>query len=235
MKSISLLQAGALSALVALACLPTPAALAQTPGAASRTLSGGSGGGPLLTREELRVCMKEQEAVRVNVAEVEGRRAPLDAEMEQVKADQVKLEAERGAIEELRVRSEAFTARSQAYADKIEEWNKRAKDLNDGKMGSGRMVERHRNTLNKDRADLEKERVALEAERQELTTGSEEIVRSYNAKADALTARVDDWNDRNQKWTTDAAAAELRREEWLVNCGDRRYREDDEIAIRRGQ
>ena len=58
---------------------------------------------------------------------------------------------------------------------------------------------------------------------------------AFNAKVAALDARVADWNQRNAQVNDSAKALEQERMSWISDCGDRRYREDDEIAIRRGK
>jgi hypothetical protein len=75
----------------------------------------------------------------------------------------------------------------------------------------------------------------LEAERTSIATSGDEAVRSFNAKATALDARVAGWNDRNAKWNELTATIDSERKVWVTNCADRRYREDDEIAIKRGK
>ena len=58
---------------------------------------------------------------------------------------------------------------------------------------------------------------------------------AYNEKAKALEARVASWNQRNGDLTERVKAVNNDRETWQSDCAERRYREDDEIAIRRGQ
>ncbi len=60
-------------------------------------------------------------------------------------------------------------------------------------------------------------------------------MRDYNVKATALDTRVTDWNARNAKLNEANAAREAERKGWVTACSDRRYREDDEIAIRKGK
>ena len=89
--------------------------------------------------------------------------------------------------------------------------------------------------LNKEREDIGKESAAFEAEKAKITAASEEAVRTYNAKATATDARVSHWNERNAKWNDSSVALEAERKTWVGNCADRRYREDDEKAIRDGR
>mgnify|MGYP000370216868 CR=1 FL=1 len=56
-----------------------------------------------------------------------------------------------------------------------------------------------------------------------------------NAKVGAFDGRVSDWNQRNAAVNDAAKALEQERLKWMSDCGDRRYREDDELAIKRGK
>jgi hypothetical protein len=60
-------------------------------------------------------------------------------------------------------------------------------------------------------------------------------VKSFNAKAAALEQKVGDWNDRNSRLNADVEKTKTERETWSTECGDRRYREDDEKAILSGK
>ena len=54
-------------------------------------------------------------------------------------------------------------------------------------------------------------------------------------KATALDARVTAWNQNNEQWNADSRALETERSTWVSACSDRRYREEDETAIRQGK
>ena len=47
--------------------------------------------------------------------------------------------------------------------------------------------------------------------------------------------RATDWNERNTKSLASATAYEDERTMWREECGNRRYREEDELAIQRGR
>ncbi|MBX3638716.1 MAG: hypothetical protein KF683_25365 [Rubrivivax sp.] len=237
------LRRGALTA--ALAAAVGSAAWAQTanrpagPAAASadgKTLSlgGGSGSGPLLTRDELRACLQREESIRTRIAEVEVARQPLDREKETIAVEQEALRTERAAIDERRRLVEEFGARMKVYGDRVADWNARVKDFNDADRKGG-AADRQRTRLNKEREDLEKERLALEAEKVQLNASNEEIIRAYNAKASALETRIAAWNDRNRRWNDDSVLVEAERKDWVNGCSNRRYREEDELAIKRGR
>ena len=60
-------------------------------------------------------------------------------------------------------------------------------------------------------------------------------MRAYNLKAKEVDARVGDWNARNARWNEASAGLESERKAWVSGCSERRYREDDETAIRQGK
>ncbi len=121
----------------------------------------------------------------------------------------------------------AFSARVVAWQQRVDAFN----SVNP----TGMQGERQREALNKERLEIEKQRAELEAERTRMTTGSAEAVRAYNAKAGALDARVGDWNQRNARWNEMSTALETDRQTWAASCADRRYREEDENAIKAGK
>lgn len=220
-----------------------PAAAAPVSGQAAEdktlALGGGSAaskGGPLMNRDELRVCLKDEETVRTRIADHDALRAPLDQEKKDITTAQADLRLEREPIDALKVRADAFAAKLKDYSARVQSWNDRMKLLNDDPKPSGAAYEGKKLALNKEREDIEKDRVTLESERTALTAAANgDGVRAYNAKAVSLDVRVSSWNERNNKWNDGIAALDTERKTWLAACADRRYREDDELAIRRGK
>jgi len=221
---------------------PKPAAskpAATTPGkpAEGKTLSLGGGsdsGGPLLTREELRACIKQEETIRIRLNEVEAQRVPLDAEKQAIATEQQALREARAPIDALKAQAEELSGRLKAFSARVDDWSQRVKAFNDANR-TGTAADRQREDLNKERTEIEKLRIELESERTRLTAGNQEVVRNYNAKAVALDARVNDWNQRNAQWNDTSRKLEAERQNWVSSCADRRYREDDETAIKAGK
>lgn len=81
--------------------------------------------------------------------------------------------------------------------------------------------------MNKEEADLNAEREALGG----VGSGASEV----NAKVDALNARTAAWNMRNGAIAKRSEDLTQERDLWAAECGSRRYREDDEIAIQQGK
>lgn len=63
----------------------------------------------------------------------------------------------------------------------------------------------------------------------------QQAVADYNARIGAVDARVSEWNVRNAQLNDKAKALEDERAGWVTSCADRRYREEDENAIKAGK
>lgn len=219
-----------------------PAATTSNPNPDGKTLaigggagtSGGTGAGPLLSREELRACLNEEESIRVRLADQDTARVPLDQEKQAIATEQQQLRLDRAPIDATKVKAEELAAKMKAFAVRVQGWNERVALHNADKNPGTPAYDRNMVTLNREREEMQKDRTALEIERTALSTGAQDAVRTYNAKAAALDARVTAWNERNAKWNENLAVLEDERKLWVKTCADRRYREDDETAIKRG-
>jgi len=89
--------------------------------------------------------------------------------------------------------------------------------------------------LDKQRVEILAEGEAITAARDTLDRTSEEAIKGFNERVLARDARIDDYNRRNAALVADATAWQAAANQWKTQCGDRRYREDDEIAIQRGK
>lgn len=211
-----------------------PAKAAPTGGDKTLSLGGKSSGGPILTRDELRVCFSQEESIRKRLEAHTALRTPLDKEKADLSTAQAGLRTERAPLEDMKKQAEDLSQRMKNYGDRVTGWNERVKTFN-SENPTGAKGERERVALNKERDDLAVVQKSLEAEKTEFAAKSEATVREYNAKAAAVDAQVSNWNQRNEQWNQDARALEADRSEWVINCADRRYREDDEIAIKRSK
>ena len=214
-----------------------PATPAAKPGD-GKTLSLGSGknpGGPILTRDELRVCLKEEERLRSRLAELEAGRSPLDREKEALSAEQAALRVDRAPLEELKKKADEVSGRIRDYGVRVEAWNKAVADFNATPRANAAVAERQRSEFNRQREELAKLQAELEAEKLRHAAESEATVQAYNQRVATLDARVVDWNQRNNVANDASKALEGERQAWLASCGERRYREEDEQAVRAGK
>ena len=196
--------------------------------------TGKGNSGPILTRDELRVCLSQEEAIRKRLEAHTALRAPLDKEKADLGTAQQSLRAERAPLDDMKKQAEVLSEKFKDYAARVKAYELRVTAFNT-ENPTGAKGERERVALGKDRTALDTERPLLEAEKTEFAAKSEVTVRDYNLKASAMDAQVVAWNQRNEKWNQDARALEAERSEWVGNCADRRYREDDETAIKRGK
>lgn len=232
-----LLMCGAVMPLQAQQPPAKPAAGAAAPAAAASARGFGSARGPLLTRDELRVCFSQEDDLKKRLEAQDAARGPLEQEKKAIGDEQALMRAERAKIEggELTAGVAAFTERNKAFTERRVRWEARAKaHAEAGRDGNPQ----EREELNAERAALEKEQAALEAERKRLVGLQDSLkgaAEAFNAKIRALDARVVEWNKRNAAYNDTNAAIEADRLAWTSNCGNRRYREEDEMAVRAGK
>jgi chromosome segregation ATPase len=211
-----------------------PAKAASAADDKTLSLGGKSSSGPILTRDELRTCLSQEEVIRNRLDAHTALRAPLDQEKAELAAAQQKLRSERAPLEDMKKQADDLSQRMKDYAARVNGWNERVAAFNTANP-SGAKGDRERSALNKERDDLAELQKSLETEKTEFAARSELVVKEYNAKAAAVDTQVTGWNQRNEKWNQEARVLEADRSKWVSGCADRRYREDDEIAIKRGK
>ncbi|MGC4079687.1 MAG: hypothetical protein QM702_22110 [Rubrivivax sp.] len=214
--------------------------LAVAPGAFAqnktegRTLTlGGSGGagGPILTRKELRDCLERQEAVTKARAEIDAERTALDQDRTAIAVEQEALKSARAGIDSSREAVASLNQRYRELGERVESWNERSKASQER---SGATAERERRQLERERQEIQKTQTALDAEREKLAGGNEQAVNDYNDRAAKVDGRVKDWNARNNALFARAEKVNADRDLWAGECANRRYREDDEILLKKG-
>ncbi|MGM9489954.1 hypothetical protein [Ideonella sp. YS5] len=218
-------------ALVAMAVVHGPA-LAQSD---TKTLSGKSSGtGKILTKEELRACLQQQTSLASRKTELDSRQTAVAAEREQVQKDTDAIKAEQASLGSQKSAVDDLNARMTAFSAKVKDLQQRRDDFEKSGRG-GPTAERERRKLEKEAAEIEKEQAQLNAEREKLQTGGNEAVNKLNARVEAQQQVAQAWNDKSKKLAADQQAYEDDRIAWLDNCGNRRFREDDEKAIKAGK
>jgi chromosome segregation ATPase len=193
-----------------------------------------SGSGKLLTRDELRACFKRRDELGVRLADLEAQRKAMDAERDAITQERSALAGEREAVKRKTDAVSALEPRMVAFKQKVDDWQARVSAFNDSGRG-GPMADRQRADLQREQTALNTAQKELEAERVAVTSSAQEAIAAFNAKAGAVEARATDWNARNGKLNDTTQVAGDDRQAWATDCANRRYREDDEIAIQRGQ
>lgn len=203
------------------------------PKSPTKTLGGkATPGGKLLTRDELRSCMKRLDDVNVATKELQQRRAALDAERDELLKSGEALKTMKAEVEAKLAAVREWQGRMRAHAADIEAFNRKAQAVEAAPRDQREEMSK---ALEVDREGLNKVRAALGDEEVRLVPAYETGVRAYNERALARDAVVNDWNVRNKGLNDNGTKIENDRVDWMNECANRPYREDDEIAIKAGK
>lgn len=198
-----------------------------------KTLGGkGMVQGKLLSREELRACMARLDAVNNDTKQVEQQRAALDGEKPGLTKSGEELKAEREEVERKLAAVREWEGRLKSHGTEVDAFNKRSATFDDTPRDKREALKAE---LDAERERLSKAREGLAADEARLVPVYQTSVKAYNEKALARDAKVNDWNQRNAAANDSAKKLDDARNAWLLECADRPYREDDEIAIKSGK
>ena len=206
--------------------------VSPAPKPSAKTLGKGAPSGKLLTREELRGCLKRMDDITATNKELLQRRAALDGEKDGITKSGEALKAQRSEVEAKLAMVREWEGRTRAYAAEIEAFNQRGKSLEE--LPRGQRAELAK-ALEVDRERLTAVRANLNEEEARLVPTYEASVRSYNERVLARDAQVNEWNARNKAINDDGSKLEGARNAWLGECANRPYRDEDEIAIKAGK
>ena len=214
---------------------PKPAKPAAKPAAGStgKTLGGSvSGGGKMMTRDELRTCLKRLDDLNQNAKSLEAQRPGLDSERDELKTAGEALKAERAELDRQFLPVNEWQAKARAHAADVETFNQRNASVAQAPRNEQAQLTQE---LKAERDRLEKVREGLAAEEAKIVPAYKALAAAHNEKVRARDARVTDWNARNAGVVEAAAKQQEVRASWLSECGNRPYLEDDEKAIRAGK
>jgi hypothetical protein len=232
--SLSAVTLAALIAFASFGTVPAPA-LAQ---GKTGSLGGGAGSGPVMTRDELRACFKSQAELKQRVTDYEAMKAAADKDKAAILADNQALVAEKAQLAATAGKVNEENARNANLAQRVEDWKARWEAFE--KSGrAGPMADRERKKLLDEQRALERENDAARAAAAGgggVSGGSEtSAAAKFNAKADAVSARTVAYNERNKQLVKMGEDLQQERDLWAGECGSRRFREEDEIAIKQGK
>ncbi|MFO1338103.1 MAG: hypothetical protein U1F53_07675 [Burkholderiaceae bacterium] len=199
--------------------------------AADKTLGGTASKGALLTRDELRVCIQQQQDQQQRVAALERRRADNAAETEAARRQKQDVQAERDAYQ---AKVDAVQARIKAHADRVTLYNQRLKDFQDNPP-KGKDAEYQRGVLEGEGDAIAQADAAIKADAQRVGAELEQARQLLVTHAQAQAAAVASANEHNRQFNADAKAYDDELDGWTQRCGDRPYREADERAVRAGK
>ncbi|PWF42504.1 hypothetical protein [Massilia glaciei] len=214
----------------ALLSLANPAAIAQKPGAAK------AGNDKVMTREELRSCMKLKAA---NLAHVKELNDKLDAhgdEREKLLAA-TPVDTGKGLREEAGRQLEIVKAADALVVEnskQIDAWNERMAEFHKNKKDM-RQAFRKEQELKAERNVLQAKNDGLIADRTAKVAVYEASVAAANAAIVQTGSGNEEWNKRNKELALEEAQLKASRQRYTDDCASRRFREDDEKAINAGK
>jgi chromosome segregation ATPase len=200
--------------------------------AGPKTLGGKAPVGKMLTREELRTCLKRLDGVNAANKDLEQRRGLLDKEKEDLVKSGDALKAERADVDAKLAAVRDWEGRMRAHGVEIETFNQRLKAADEGPRAKREEMAKE---FDAERDRLAKARVPLGEDEARLVPVYQNAVKAYNERAQARDAVVSEWNGRNKAINEQSLKQEEDRSAWLAECANRPYREDDEIAIKKGK
>jgi len=215
-----------------MAALSKPASAQTAPRTGS--LGGGGGSGPVMTRDELRACLKQQDELAKLRADYEARTAQLTKDREALLAEGQAVSGGLGDAQASMAKINEVNARATALAERVDEWNVRWQAFLKANR-SGPVADRQRAQLVREQKAMDSEKAALDAEREQLGDAGQGSAAEVNERSAALNARTVEWNTRNKALVVEGENLAQERDLWASECGNRRYREEDEIAIKQGR
>lgn len=187
--------------------------------------------GKMMTLQELRTCIKQQDGLKAQNTDIRNRRSEMDTERTAITKDAEDFKPLRDEVLAKNAKVKAFNDKHKAFGDRVNAFNEKVAEAKDSGR-TGVMLEKMMRDINKEERELQILDAALKAEGKTVSEGVQESIDKLNARTDANQKRAIAWNEANKKLEAEEAAYEEKRMDWSANCGGRRYREDDEKAIR---
>jgi chromosome segregation ATPase len=207
----------------------------QTADGKVQSLGNASASASIMSREELRACLKDQASLKASADSMAGQRAALDAERKGLEVENDAIKAERDALAaKVEAAVQANNAKVAAQAASVNAFNTKMDELNVA-IKRGDNVERRRQSLEREGKKLQADSDELNAANkveQDAIAASDSAIKDKFAK---LEARISEWNERNKQMNPVADAYDDKLQSWKLRCGTRNYRESDEKAIRAGK
>lgn len=191
---------------------PKPAAKAQKPAAPEAAAPAKA---PLMTRDELRACMKQVEVNDVEAKAINAAQAARNQERDEL------LKSEEALKQVIKDRAAALATLNQERADMLK---------------AGEELKVKLPTVKKEEAEVmiaayNAQAAAFDAKADAYNKSGGPIKEQTAARE----ARVDKYNQGKDALVARAEAHNRNIEAWKASCADRRYDEADEIAIKAGK
>jgi chromosome segregation ATPase len=185
-----------------------------------------------MTRDELRNCMALQARVKEKAAFVDEALATLQRDKLTIASTRQELAPLRAEMDAQRNLVQLVDAEVRAHAERVDQWSADLKEAEESKMMT---AERRKKELERERGKLSATAKELTAKRDAQFKLYEAAVARFNVHGKEFDATVEAWNQRNEKLANDANQVGELREDYAADCSNRRFREEDEAAIKQGK
>jgi hypothetical protein len=171
----------------------------------------------IMTISELRTCMKMKQANDAAAAEILQTQQSFARDKDALKTEQADVKK---ASDEFRVRGAALRSERDEISNRVTELNA---------LGAAAKTDEQKAAYETERKKLVERNRVYEQNAATFTVDQKVIIE----RVDALNARVDAFNKRNDTINDQVGPQQDRVIEWRTQCGNRRFREEDEVVIKK--
>jgi uncharacterized protein (DUF3084 family) len=172
---------------------------------------------PIMSKDELRACMKAKQSNEDEAASIKTDQETFKRDYDAFKTEQTEINKQG---DDLRGRATAISVERDVIATRASELQTRVPNLK----------------TDEEKAKYEADRAQLLERSQMLdrtTAKFNEDQQSYAKRVEVFNGRIGPINERNKTVNSRVEPLEASVDSWRKKCGNRRYREDDEIAIKK--
>lgn len=218
--------------------LGVPHAFAQsTTKPARETSAKRSGPGDrVMSKEELRACMALKDSNDRGAVDLERRQEQMSKERSELaSAPETASPDPKVDVDPFRKAAEEADAKIREHAKAVRDWNERMTEFETKAKNMLHGADRARTALKREQAALTAAEPQLLANQTATIAAYERAVADYNKKVEQRGSRNVDWNKRNTELLAVQERLNESQRKWTAECGNRRFREDDETAIKAGK
>lgn len=186
----------------------------------------------MMTRDELRRCLKLPDTIKTLNSALEQSKSVLDQDRLKIDPAKAELTALRADVEVHKDAVQKTDTVVRELSKEIEQWNVELEELEKSTM---KTAERRKKELKGQQAGLIARNKEVVAQRDQSFGAYEAAVAKFNARGKELEATISEWNARNQQLVIEAEKVSDLREDYAADCSNRKFREEDEIAIKQGK
>lgn len=189
-------------------------------------------GDKIMTKDELRACMTLDQDNEMRTEAIDKRHEVLSKERDELEKVKDDTGPQRAEIDRLLEEVKQSDAKVAANATEIEDWNNRMAEFTKRKKDM-RNASRREQVLKQERLKLEATNEQVVADRTAKVAAYEKAVEALNQHSAQRGAGNVEWNKRYEALRAEEAELNKSKDKWTKECSNRRFRENDEIAIKK--